>query len=68
MPGIADKFTHSAQDRLLWPGMTSFGSDSPDHRRREVFERRRAKLRHGVASLGAQDCKDALDTWLTESA
>src|SRR5258705_2853362 len=24
MPGIADKFTQSAQGRLLWPGMTSF--------------------------------------------
>src|SRR5258708_40273038 len=24
MPGIADKFTRSAQGRLLWPGMTSF--------------------------------------------
>jgi hypothetical protein len=24
MPGIADKFTQSAQDRLLWPGMTNF--------------------------------------------
>jgi hypothetical protein len=23
MPGIADKFTPSAQDRLLWPGMTT---------------------------------------------
>jgi hypothetical protein len=23
MPGIADKFTQSAQDRLLWPGMTN---------------------------------------------
>ena len=23
MPGIADKFTQSAQDRLLWPGMTT---------------------------------------------
>jgi enamine deaminase RidA (YjgF/YER057c/UK114 family) len=23
MPGIADKFTQSAQGRLLWPGMTS---------------------------------------------
>jgi hypothetical protein len=22
MPGIADKFTQSARDRLLWPGMT----------------------------------------------
>jgi len=22
MPGIADKFTQSAQGRLLWPGMT----------------------------------------------
>jgi hypothetical protein len=22
MPGIADKFTQSAQRRLLWPGMT----------------------------------------------
>jgi len=22
MPGIADKFTQSAQSRLLWPGMT----------------------------------------------
>jgi hypothetical protein len=22
MPGIADKFTQSAQNRLLWPGMT----------------------------------------------
>ncbi|MEA2862656.1 MAG: hypothetical protein QOC84_612, partial [Bradyrhizobium sp.] len=22
MPGIADKFTRSAQGRLLWPGMT----------------------------------------------
>src|SRR5260370_40565495 len=43
-------------------------SDPPDRRRREVFERRRAKLLHGVAGLGAQDCKDALDAWLTESA
>jgi hypothetical protein len=24
MPGIADKFTQSAQGRLLWPGMTIF--------------------------------------------
>jgi hypothetical protein len=24
MPGTADKFTQSAQGRLLWPGMTSF--------------------------------------------
>jgi hypothetical protein len=23
MPGIADKFTQSAQGRLLWPGMTT---------------------------------------------
>jgi hypothetical protein len=23
MPGIADKFTQSAQGRLLWPGMTA---------------------------------------------
>jgi hypothetical protein len=23
MPGTADKFTQSAQGRLLWPGMTS---------------------------------------------
>src|SRR3981189_417340 len=23
MPGIADRFTQSAQDRLLWPGMTT---------------------------------------------
>jgi hypothetical protein len=23
MPGIADKFTQSAQGRLLWPGMTN---------------------------------------------
>ena len=23
MPGIADKFTPSAQARLLWPGMTN---------------------------------------------
>jgi hypothetical protein len=23
MPGIADKFTPSAQGRLLWPGMTA---------------------------------------------
>jgi hypothetical protein len=23
MPAIADKFTQSAQSRLLWPGMTS---------------------------------------------
>jgi hypothetical protein len=23
MPGIADKFTQSAQSRLLWPGMTT---------------------------------------------
>ena len=22
MPGIADKFTQSAQGRLIWPGMT----------------------------------------------
>ncbi len=27
MPGIADKFTQSAQDRLLWPGMTSVVKD-----------------------------------------
>lgn len=26
MPGIADKFTQSAQNRLLWPGMTNLGS------------------------------------------
>src|SRR6267378_3156964 len=26
MPGIADKFTQSAQSRLLWPGMTWKGS------------------------------------------
>jgi hypothetical protein len=25
MPGIADKFTQSAQGRLLWPGMTKIG-------------------------------------------
>src|SRR5260221_1402106 len=43
-------------------------SDPPDHRRREVFERRRAKLLHGVAGLGAQDSKYALDARLTESA
>src|SRR5205823_12077987 len=43
-------------------------SDSPDHRRREVFERWRAKLLHGVASLGAQDGKHALDTRLAKSA
>src|SRR5882724_10191557 len=29
MPGIADKFTQSAQDRLLWPGMTK-GCDARD--------------------------------------
>jgi hypothetical protein len=23
MPGIADKFSPSAQNRLLWPGMTA---------------------------------------------
>src|SRR5882724_11025521 len=28
MPGIADKFTQSAQGRLLWPGMTSFATES----------------------------------------
>ena len=27
MPGIADKFTQSAQSRLLWPGMTKEGTD-----------------------------------------
>jgi hypothetical protein len=30
MPGIADKFTQSAQGRLLWPGMTSFGDGLND--------------------------------------
>jgi hypothetical protein len=25
MPGIADKFTRSAQGGPLWPGMTSYG-------------------------------------------
>src|SRR5712691_10477017 len=29
MPGIADKFTQSAQARLLWPGMTKSVSLSP---------------------------------------
>src|SRR6266478_9248955 len=28
MPGIADKFTQSAQGRLLWPGMTSFATEA----------------------------------------
>src|SRR5712664_766755 len=28
MPGIADKFTQSAQGRLLWPGMTSFATET----------------------------------------
>src|SRR5216683_3448446 len=32
MPGIADKFTQSAQSRLLWPGMTNFDEASaPAH-------------------------------------
>ena len=43
-------------------------SDPPHHRRREIPKRRRAKLLHGVAGLGAQDSKYALNTWLTESA
>src|SRR6266404_7140244 len=50
------------------PGMTSFASDPPHHRRREIPKRRRAELRHGVAGLGAQDGKHALDTRLAESA
>jgi hypothetical protein len=28
MPGIADKFTQSAQSRLLWPGMTSYDASA----------------------------------------
>ena len=28
MPGIADKFTQSAQGRLLRPGMTSFATET----------------------------------------
>jgi hypothetical protein len=27
MPGIADKFTQCAQNRLLWPGITSVVKD-----------------------------------------
>src|SRR5713101_10042053 len=43
-------------------------SGPPDHRRREVFERRRAKLLHRGARLGAQDSKNTLDPWLSEGA
>jgi hypothetical protein len=31
MPGIADKFTQSAQGRLLRPGMTTLGRGISDH-------------------------------------
>jgi hypothetical protein len=39
-------------------------SDPTDHRRREVLHRRRAELLHGVAGLGAEDRKHALDAGL----
>src|SRR6266849_8003685 len=38
MPGIADKFTQSAKNRLLWPGMTNLGS-ALVNRERLILER-----------------------------
>jgi hypothetical protein len=49
-------------------GLEDPNSDPPHHRRCEIPKRRRAKLRHGGAGLGAQDAKHALDAGLTEGA
>jgi hypothetical protein len=36
MPGIADKFTQSAQGRLLWPGMTKNPTSRNDNHDNQV--------------------------------
>jgi hypothetical protein len=43
MPGIADKFTQSAQGRLRWPGMTSLAI-SANFRRNSAISRRDAAV------------------------
>jgi hypothetical protein len=58
----------ACQVDVFRPDEKSGKSDPTDHRRREVFHRRRAELLRGVAGLGAQDRKHALDAGLAEGA